>query len=65
MRLGIWELLIIVAIIALLFNSTRLARLVGAFRRAKTAYRAGLEEPVGTKFRDLSEEDKGEGKDPT
>jgi len=54
-RLGIWELLIIVVIIVLLFNGKRLARLAGAFRRSKTEYQAGLEEPVDVKFRDLGE----------
>lgn len=58
MRIGIWELLIIAVIIILLFNTKRLARLVGAFRRSKTEYRAGLGEPVDAEFRDLSEEDK-------
>lgn len=58
MRLGIWELLIIVAIIVLLFNGARLARLAGAFRRSKAEYRAGLEEPADAEFRDLPEEEK-------
>lgn len=57
MRFGIWELLIIAVIIVLLFNGKRLARLGQAFRRSKTEYREGLEEPVDAEFRDLSEKD--------
>ncbi len=52
--MGIWELLIIVGVIVLLFNSKRLARLGQAFRRSKTEYKEGLEEPVDAEFRDLS-----------
>ena len=54
MRLGIWELLIIVVIIVLLFNGKRLARLGQAFRRSRTEYREGLEEPVDAEFKDVS-----------
>ena len=56
MRLGIFELLLIVAVIVLLFNGKRLARLFGAFRASKTEYQKGLEEPVDVPFKDLSEE---------
>jgi Sec-independent protein translocase protein TatA len=56
-RFGIWELLIIAVIIVLLFNGKRLARLGQAFKRSKTEYREGLEEPVDAEFRDLSEKD--------
>lgn len=56
MRLGIWELLIIVVIIILLFNTKRLARLGQSFRRSKTEYQEGLEEPVDADFHDLSED---------
>jgi len=51
---GIWELLIIVGVIVLLFSGKRLARLGQAFRRSKTEYQEGLEEPVDAEFRDLS-----------
>ncbi len=53
--LGIWELLIIVVIIVLLFNGKRLARLGQAFRRSKVEYKEGLEEPVDAEFRDVSD----------
>lgn len=62
MRLGIWELLIIVVIVVLLFNGKRLARLAGAFRRSKTEYKQGLEEPQDVEFRDLSEDAKVKSK---
>ncbi len=52
--MGIWELLIIVGVIVLLFSGKRLARLGQAFRRSKTEYKEGLEEPVDAEFRDLS-----------
>ncbi len=52
--MGIWELLIIVGVIVLLFSGKRLARLGQAFRRSKTEYQEGLEEPVDAEFRDLS-----------
>ena len=52
--MGIWELLIIVGVIVLLFSGKRLARLGQAFRRSKTEYNEGLEEPVDAEFRDLS-----------
>ena len=42
--MGIWELLIILVVVVLLFNGKRLARLGQAFRRSKTEYREGLEE---------------------
>lgn len=61
MRLGIFELLLIAAVIILLFNGKRLTRLFGAFRASKTEYRKGLEEPVDVPFKDLSE-DKGKEK---
>ncbi len=53
--LGIWELLIIVGVIVLLFNGKRLARLGQAFRRSKVEYKEGLEEPVDAEFRDVSD----------
>ena len=56
MRLGIFELLLIAAVIILLFNGKRLARLFGAFRTSKTEYQKGLEEPVDVPFKDLSED---------
>lgn len=56
MRLGIWELLLIAAVILLLFNGKRLARLFGAFRASKTEFQRGLEEPVDVEFRDVTEE---------
>lgn len=55
MRLGLWELLLIAAIIILLFNTKRLTRLMGAFRRSKTEYREGLEEPVDAESRRLTD----------
>lgn len=58
MRLGIWEILLIVVIVVLLFSGKRLARLAGAFRRSKTEYREGLEEPVDVEFKDVSEDKK-------
>ena len=58
MRLGIFELLLIAAVIILLFNGKRLARLFGAFRTSKTEYQKGLEEPVDVPFKDLSKEEK-------
>lgn len=57
MRFGIWELLIVAVIIVLLFNGKRLARLGQAFRRSKTEYREGLEEPVDVEFRNLSKDE--------
>ena len=57
MRLGIWELLLIAAVIILLFNGKRLARLFGAFRASKTEYQKGLEEPVDVEFRDVSKDE--------
>ena len=56
--MGIWELLIIVGVIVLLFSGKRLARLGQAFRRSKTEYQEGLEEPVDAEFRDVSEDKK-------
>lgn len=56
MRFGIWELLIIAVIVILLFNGKRLARLGQAFRRSKTEYREGLEEPVDVEFRPIPDE---------
>ncbi len=56
MRFGIWEILVIVVIIVLLFNGKRLARLGQAFRRSKTEYKEGLEEPQDVEFRDLSKD---------
>ena len=53
---GIWELLLIAAVIVLLFNGKRLARLFGAFRSSRTEFQKGLEEPVDVEFRDVSEE---------
>lgn len=58
MRFGIWEILVIAVIIVLLFNGKRLARLGQAFRRSKTQYKEGLEEPQDVEFRDLSEDAK-------
>ena len=58
MRLGIFELLLIAAVIILLFNGKRLTRLFGAFRSSKTEYQKGLEEPVDVPFKDLSKEEK-------
>ena len=58
MRLGSFELLLIAAVIILLFNGKRLARLFGAFRTSKTEYQKGLEEPVDVPFKDLSKEEK-------
>lgn len=58
MRLGIFELLLIAAVIILLFNGKRLARLFGAFRASKTEYQRGLGEPVDVPFKDLSKEEK-------
>lgn len=58
--LGIWELLIIVGVIVLLFNGKRLARLGQAFRRSKVEYKEGLEEPVDAEFKDVSEKEKVE-----
>ena len=55
--MGIWELLIIVGVIVLLFSGKRLARLGQAFRRSKTEYKEGLEEPVDAEFRDLSKDE--------
>ena len=52
--MGIWELLIIVVVIVLLFNGKRLARLGQAFRRSKVEYKEGLEEPVDAEFREVS-----------
>ncbi len=57
MRFGIWEILVIVVIIVLLFNGKRLARLGQAFRRSKTEYKEGLEEPVDVEFRNLSKDE--------
>lgn len=56
MRFGIWELLIIAVVIVLLFNGKRLARLGQAFKRSKTEYREGLEEPVDVDSRRLPDE---------
>ena len=56
--MGIWELLIIVGVIVLLFSGKRLARLGQAFRRSKVEYKEGLEEPVDAEFRDVSEDKK-------
>ena len=56
--MGIWELLIIVGVIVLLFSGKRLGRLGQAFRRSKTEYKEGLEEPVDVEFRDVSEDKK-------
>ncbi len=56
MRLGFWEIVLIVIVIVLLFSGNRIARLMGAFRRSKTEYSAGLEEPVDAEFKDVSEE---------
>lgn len=56
MRFGIWELLIIVVIIVLLFNGKRLARLGQAFGRSKKEYQKGLEEPVDVDSRRLPDE---------
>lgn len=53
MRFGIWELLIVAVIIVLLFNGKRLARLGQAFRRSKTEYKEGLEEPQDVESRRL------------
>ena len=58
MRLGIFELLLIAAVIILLFNGKRLARLFGAFRSSKTEYQKGLGEPVDVPFKDLSKDEK-------
>ena len=60
MRLGIFELLLIAAVIILLFNGKRLARLFGAFRTSKTEYQKGLEEPVDVPFKDLSRDEEKE-----
>ena len=60
MRLGIWELLLIAAVIVLLFNGKRLARLFGAFRTSKTEFQRGLEEPVDVPFRDVSKDEERE-----
>ncbi len=57
MRFGIWEILIVVVIIVLLFNGKRLARLGQAFRRSKTEYKEGLEKPVDVEFRNLSKDE--------
>ena len=56
MRLGIWEILLIVIVIVLLFSGNRIARLMGAFRRSRTEYREGLEEPVDVEYRNVSED---------
>lgn len=56
MRLGLFELLLIAAIIILLFNTKRLTRLFGALGRSKTEYRRGLEEPVDVESRVVSDE---------
>ena len=56
MRLGFWEIVLIVIVIVLLFSGNRIARLMQSFRRSKTEYREGLEEPVDAEFRDVSEE---------
>lgn len=56
MRFGIWEILVIAVIIVLLFNGKRLARLGQAFRRSKTEYKEGLEEPVDVESRLVSDE---------
>ncbi len=60
MRLGIFELLLIAAVIILLFNGKRLTRLFGAFRTSKTEYQKGLEEPVDVPFKDLSKDEEKE-----
>lgn len=56
MRLGIWEILLIVIVIVLLFSGNRITKLMRAFRSSKTEYREGLEEPVDAEFKDVSED---------
>ena len=56
MRLGIWEILLIVIVIVLLFSGNRITRLMGAFRRSRTEYREGLEEPVDVESRYIPDE---------
>lgn len=51
--MGFIELLLIVIIIVLLFNTKRLVRLAQAFRRSKTEYQQGLEEPQDVEARRL------------
>ena len=58
MRLGFWEIVLIVIVIVLLFSGNRVARLMGAFRQSRTEYREGLEEPVDAEFKDVSEDKK-------
>ena len=56
MRLGFWEIVLIVIVIVLLFSGNRMARLLGAFRRSKTEYQKGLEEPVDVEFKNVPED---------
>lgn len=56
MRLGLFELLLIVAIIVLLFNTKRLTRLMRSFGQSKTEYRKGLEEPIDVPSRTIYDE---------
>ncbi len=56
MRLGPFELLLIVVIVVLLFNTKRLTRLVRSFGRSKTEYQKGLEEPIDVPSRTVYDE---------
>lgn len=56
MRLGPFELLLIVVIIVLLFNTKRLTRLFRAVGRSKTEYKRGLEEPIDVPSRRVDSE---------
>lgn len=56
MRLGPFELLLIVVIIVLLFNTKRLTRLFKAVGRSKTEYKRGLEEPIDVPSRRVENE---------
>ncbi len=58
MRLGFWEILLIVIVIVVLFSGNRITKLMRAFRSSKTEYRGGLEEPVDVEFKDVSEDKK-------
>lgn len=57
MRVGIFELLVIVGLIVLLFRGKRLVKLLRSLRDSKEAFHEGLEEPIDAEFKEVPVKD--------